>query len=158
MTRNITHIAILMVLLTCKLFGQADSGTIVGSVTDPAGAVERPNVVAGCDPNVVPGGRTRTAWINTACYSLPPLGTFGNSGAYTLVGPGLFTVDFGLHRNFSIKEKMRLQVRWETFNTTNHTNFTLGGTTFTAVGSASAGVISSAFSNRVMQVAMKLNF
>ena len=61
-------------------------------------------------------------------------------------------------RNFSIKEKMRLQVRWETFNTTNHTNFTLGGTTFTAVGSASAGVISSAFSNRVMQVAMKLNF
>ena len=119
---------------------------------------ERPNVVAGCDPNVVPGGRTRTAWINTACYSLPPLGTFGNSGAYTLVGPGLFTVDFGLHRNFSIKEKMRLQVRWETFNTTNHTNFTLGGTTFTAVGSSSAGVISSAFSNRVMQVALKLNF
>jgi len=53
---------------------------------------------------------------------------------------------------------MRLQVRWETFNTTNHTNFTLGGTTFTAVGSASAGVISSAFSNRVMHVAMKLNF
>lgn len=123
---------------------------------------ERPNVVAGCDPNQVPGGRTRTKWFNTACYSLPALGTFGNSGAYTILGPGLFTVDFGLHRNFSIKEKMRLQLRWETFNTTNHTNLDLGASAYTApvvaVGSPSAGVLTKQFANRVMQLAMKLNF
>ena len=123
---------------------------------------ERPNVVAGCDPNVVPGGRTRLEWFNPNCYALPPLGTFGNSGAYTIVGPGLFTVDFGLHRNFSIKEKMRLQLRWETFNTINHTNLDLGASAYTApvvaVGSPSAGVVTKQFSNRVMQVAMKLIF
>ncbi len=130
------------------------------SGTEYPGSVnyERPNVVPGCDPNVVPGGKTRLEWFNPGCYTLPQAGTFGNSGAYTIVGPGLFTVDFGLHRNFSIKEKMKLQVRWETFNTTNHTNFTLGTTTTVAVGSPSAGVIGSTFSQRVMQVAMKLNF
>lgn len=123
---------------------------------------ERPNVVPGCDPNVVPGGRTRFEWFNTACYSLPALGTFGDSGPYTIVGPGLFTVDLGIHRNFTIKEKARLQFRWETFNTTNHTNFDLGASAYTApvvaVGSPSAGVLSKQFSNRVMQVAMKLIF
>jgi len=44
------------------------------------------------------------------------------------------------------------------FNATNHTNFTLGTGTVVAVGSASAGIINNTFSQRVMQVAMKLNF
>src|SRR6266446_1160002 len=35
----VIRIAVLTVLLTCKLFGQAQSGTVVGTVTDPAGAV-----------------------------------------------------------------------------------------------------------------------
>src|SRR5580704_18021424 len=61
MNRNITHIAILMAMLTCKLFGQADSGTIVGSVTDPAGAV-----VPGATVTIsnVATGLTRTATTN----------------------------------------------------------------------------------------------
>jgi hypothetical protein len=122
---------------------------------------QRPNVVAGCNPNDVPGGATIQEWFNTACFTLPQLGTFGNSGAYTLLGPGLFTVDLGLHRNFRIKETIRLQVRWETFNTTNHANFDPGASAYTAPVNATgpgAGVITSTFSSRVMQLAMKLNF
>lgn len=137
-------------------------GNISGTHYPGGTNYERPNVVAGCDPNVVPGGRTRLQWFNPNCYVLPALGTFGNSGAYTILGPGLFTVDFGLHRNFSITEKMRLQLRWETFNTTNHTNLDLGASAYTApvvaVGSPSAGVLTKQFANRVMQLAMKLNF
>jgi hypothetical protein len=64
----------------------------------------------------------------------------------------------GIHRAFSVTEKMRMQFRWEMFNTTNHTNFTLGTGTVVAVGSPSAGIINNTFSQRVMQVAMKLNF
>ncbi len=119
---------------------------------------ERPNVVAGCDPNVVPGDKSRLQWFNPSCFSLPSAGTFGNSGAFTIVGPRLFTWDMGIHRAFSVTEKMRMQFRWEMFNTTNHTNFTLGTGTVVAVGSPSAGIINNTFSQRVMQVAMKLNF
>jgi hypothetical protein len=72
---------------------------------------ERPNVVAGCDRNVVQGGRTRLEWFNPHCFVLQQIGIFGNSGAYTIVSPGLFTVDLDIHRNFSIKERMRLQLR-----------------------------------------------
>jgi hypothetical protein len=96
---------------------------ISGSQYPGSSNFERPNVVAGCDPNVVPGGKSRLEYFNPSCFTLPQAYTFGNSGAYTIQGPGLFTVDFGLHRNFAIKESMRLQVRWETFNTTNHPNF-----------------------------------
>jgi hypothetical protein len=39
MNQNIARIAVLTAMMTCKLFAQADSGTIVGAVTDPTGAV-----------------------------------------------------------------------------------------------------------------------
>ena len=119
---------------------------------------ERPNVVAGCNPNDVPGGRTRLRWFNPSCFTQPALGTFGNSGAFTIVAPRLFTLDMGVFKKIPVTEKTTLQLRWEIFNTTNHTNFTLGTGTVVAAGSASAGVIGSAFPARVMQVALKLSF
>ncbi len=143
-------------------FDPVNGVTNISGTQYPGGTnYQRPNVVAGCNPNDVPGGATIQEWFNTACFTLPQLGTFGNSGAYTLLGPGLFTVDLGLHRNFRIKETMRLQVRWETFNTTNHANFNPGASAYTAPVNATgpgAGVITQTFSSRVMQLAMKLNF
>jgi hypothetical protein len=136
---------------------------ISGSEYPGSSNFERPNVVSGCNPNAVPGGQTRLEFFNPGCFTLPQSYTFGNAGAYTIVGPGLFTVDLGVHRNFAIKERFRLQLRWETFNTTNHANFNFGAVTqgqanVVAAGSASAGVLLGTFSQRVMQVAMKLNF
>lgn len=50
---------------------------------------------------------------------------FGNSGRNILDGPGLVSVNTGLSKNFILKEGHRLQVRIETFNVGNRTNFIL---------------------------------
>ncbi|MEZ5397819.1 MAG: hypothetical protein R2724_34305, partial [Bryobacterales bacterium] len=48
---------------------------------------------------------------------------FGNSGRNILDGPGLFSINTALTKNFQIKEGHRLQLRLETFNMFNRTNF-----------------------------------
>ena len=52
----------------------------------------RPNVVAGCQTQV----GTPNQWFNPACYSLPALGTLGNAGRNSIMGPGLAQVDIAL--------------------------------------------------------------
>ena len=48
---------------------------------------------------------------------------FGNSGRNILDGPGLVSINTGLSKNFVLKEGHRLQLRIETFNIANRTNF-----------------------------------
>ncbi len=48
---------------------------------------------------------------------------FGNSGRNILDGPGLIAFNVALSKNFRIKEGHRLQLRFETFNIANRTNF-----------------------------------
>jgi hypothetical protein len=50
-------------------------------------------------------------------------GALGTSGFYNLRGPGLGNWDFGLFRDFAIKERMHLQFRFESFNLTNTPHF-----------------------------------
>ena len=47
----------------------------------------------------------------------------GNSGFNNLRGPGLFNWDFGVFRDFPIKERMHIQFRLESFNFTNHPHY-----------------------------------
>jgi len=51
-----------------------------------------------------------------------PLFTFGNDGRNSLRGPGLFTADWGLDKNFHLTERTTLQFRWEVFNVLNRVN------------------------------------
>lgn len=80
---------------------------------------------------------------------------FGNSGSGILVGPGLFNVDLGIHRNFPIRERLTLSFRAEMFNAFNHANFNNPNAT---IGSQQAGVVSGTGPARVMQMALKLLF
>jgi hypothetical protein len=79
----------------------------------------RPNLIAGCNPNT----KTSTTWFNTACFSQPLAGTFGTGGRNTLRGPGINNWDVALAKTFSFTERIGLQIRLETFNTWNHTQF-----------------------------------
>jgi hypothetical protein len=115
--------------------------------------VERPNLNG--TPNLPSDQRTITHWFNTAAFSIPAQYTWGTAGPGILVGPGYFNFDLGIHRNFAIKEHVRLSFRAELFNTFNHTNFTNPGA---AIGSSSAGVISNTYASRVMQMALKVSF
>lgn len=58
--------------------------------------------------------------VGDAAYQV---GKFGNLGRNTLIGPGLITVDFSVHKNLQLTEEKRLQFRAEFFNMLNRANY-----------------------------------
>lgn len=97
--------------------------------------------------------------FNTAAYSVPVVGRFGNLGRNTQRGFGVNDWDLGINKNFGIPrigEAGRLQVRAEFFNVWNHTQFSGIGTVVNQP--ATFGIVNSALSPRTLQLAMKLYF
>jgi hypothetical protein len=119
-----------------------------GNVT----ATERPNAIS--NPNLN-APRTLNAWFNLAAYATPAQYTFGNAGLGTIMGPGFFSADLGIHRDFRVHEKWLLTYRWEMFNSLNRANFSLPAA---SIGTATAGTISGTSPARIMQMALKLTF
>ena len=80
---------------------------------------DRPNAT-GLSPYL--SNPTPSLWFNPAAFVAQPLGTFGNLGRNTVVGPGTFALDFALHKEFPMpfNERHRLQFRLEAFNVMNH--------------------------------------
>jgi hypothetical protein len=119
----------------------------------------RPNAVAGC--NLYSGFQTLNAWFNTACFTLQPLGTYGNAGRDTIIGPNLWNLDNSLTKDFKPVERVTIQFRAEAFNIMNHPSFQNPNTTIFA-GAAlngSAGKITATNSQpRQVQLALKLLF
>jgi len=100
-------------------------------------------------------GRTTSRYFDTAAFTAPALYSFGNSGTGILTGPGYFNVDLTLERQFVVTERIRADLRGESFNTFNRANFNNPNAT---IGTTTAGVISSTQSPRVLQVALKVTF
>jgi hypothetical protein len=112
--------------------------------TSGADRADRPNLKAGADSNptkgvsagctfsaangnrtVVTAGTpvgTPTLWFDPCAFEPQPVGTFGNLGRNTLIGPGLRTVDFLVNKHFRISEGREVQFRSEFFNVMNHVN------------------------------------
>lgn len=87
-------------------------------------------------PNPSPNG-----WFNTAAFSLPALGTYGNCGVGIIQGPSRFGFNFGLHKFFKLGEKVKLQFEANMVNAFNHPvlnnpemNFSTGPGTFGTIG------------------------
>jgi hypothetical protein len=127
------------------------------------GAAVYANLAAGDGNGSLPSGqRSLAKWFNTAAFSNPATGVWGNSRRNSLQGPGTRTVDFSFFKNTSIAEGKVLQLRTEFFNLFNTPQFNNPGTT---VGTGSFGVVSSAGSEptfqrtaRQIQLAAKINF
>jgi outer membrane receptor protein involved in Fe transport len=120
---------------------------------------------------------TLNDWFNVNCFEPPgdtnlPLNQrtqffYGNSGRNILQGPDYKNLDFGLYKNFFIKENIKLQFRFEAFNVLNHPNFNapyaglivnkVPGET-TAQLNPNAGIITSAQDPRIIQLAVRLDF
>ncbi|HZI88247.1 MAG TPA: hypothetical protein VFD48_15550, partial [Pyrinomonadaceae bacterium] len=115
------------------------------------GANDRPNVIG--DPTL--GEQSPERWFNTAAFTLPPPGTFGNAGRNILDGPGYQNVNASLIKNTALSETLNLQFRAEFFNLFNHPNFNLPDN---FLGSPSFGQISSAREPRRIQFGVKLLF
>lgn len=127
-----------------------------------SGNTPRPNYVYGCNPYT--GAQTVSHWFNTSCYTLEPVGTFGNTGRDTLQGPGFFNTDIALLKDTRLTEQFRLQFRAEFFNIFNHENFGAPNmNVFSASGAvnAAAGTITASNAGatpRQIQFGLKLNF
>ncbi len=122
------------------------------SARSNTGGSDRPNVIG--DPTT---GFTQSPseWFNIAAFAAQPLYTYGNLGRNVLHAPGRTSLDMAIHRDFVVKEGMRLQFRFESFNLTNTPAFAAPAAGF---GSATFGTISSAGLPRNIQVALKLLF
>jgi len=100
-------------------------------------------------------------WYDPNAFARPAPGTFGNVSRGSLIGPGLFTLDTSLFKDFRLSEKRTLQFRAEAFNALNRANFAIPSpVVFSGANiAASAGVVTStATSSRQLQMALKLLF
>jgi hypothetical protein len=115
------------------------------------GANDRPNVAG--NPRL--SNPTPGEWFNTAAFTTPPNGHFGNAGRDILDGPGSRTVNFSMVKNTAVSERLNIQFRTEFFNVLNRTNFNLPDN---FVGSSTFGQVVSAQDPRRIQFALKLLF
>jgi hypothetical protein len=121
---------------------------------------QRPNQIAG---NPYCASQGANCWITAGAFGSPVTGTFGNSGANSLLGPGYFQIDVSLSRRFILHENHSLEFRADAFNLLNGVNFSIPVTTLnssnfghitsdiTAPGSASGDP-------RIMQMSLKYAF
>lgn len=108
----------------------ATSGTTVNLTYSPAAAFQvsgapayRPNIIG--DPLVPEAQRTVQSWLNPANVLLPTDRSqpFGNAGRNIVRGPRMDVMNLGLHKEFALTERFRLEFRTEAFNALNRTNF-----------------------------------
>jgi hypothetical protein len=98
---------------------------------------------------------TADAWFNTQAFSMPPFGTFGNSGRNTLTGPGFRNLNLALVRHIRLGQNRTIDLRAEAFNVTNRVNYDLPDAFF---GSPTFGRILSAGSPRRFQFGVRTVF
>lgn len=138
-------------------FTTTDGADIAGTPTE----LIRPDLIAA--PELPKSRRTMLHYFNTNAFARPAKGTIGNSAKDVIRGPGINNWDMGLYKNFAIREHARVQFRWETYNTFNHTQFSNVDTTarFDPAGTqvnARFGQLIATRNPRRMQVAVKFIF
>lgn len=94
-------------------------------------------------------------WFNPAAFTAPADYTFGNSGRNILRGPNEGLVNFSLSKTFNIVEKVKFQIRADAYDLFNSPNF---GQPNASIGTAGAGIISSANDSRTIQLGGVLRF
>ena len=115
------------------------------------------------DNPVLPKRRTFDRNFRTEVFSVPAVGTLGNSSRTYLRQPGTENWDLSLIKNFPIREPFRLHFRAEAYNVFNHTQFSTFDTAarFDPAGrqvSAALGQYNAARTPRQMQLALRFNF
>jgi hypothetical protein len=108
---------------------------LTGNTTASNNAQENARIgyVKGCNPYT--GSSDPFNRLNAACFFAPQPGSLGGeSGLNWLYGPGLINFDMSLQKEFSVKERVRFQLRLDAFNVFNHANFNSNGTTANSAG------------------------
>ena len=112
--------------------------------------------------------KTYTQYFNPLLFSRPLDGSLGNSSRNEFRGPGVNNWNVALFKNIIFNESTRIQLRFETFNTFNHTQFAsvLSGINVgdgpslpvTAGNRGNTGQVGSTYDPRQIQLAGKFFF
>jgi hypothetical protein len=107
---------------------------------------------------------TVSCWFNTSAYVVAPVTRLGTAGVGSVRGPGLYTWDLSLRKEFPIvHEDWRLRFQADMFNAFNHPNFRFDSITSltpnnTTVTNNSYGTITAAGPPRQIQFGLKFTF
>jgi hypothetical protein len=103
-------------------FPMTITGSDVGGLNDTSGT-NRADIVGSIDQSGF--NRTIDKWFDTSAFKQPAAGFLGNSGRGILDAPGINNWDTGLFKNFRITERASVQLRLESFNAWNHTQWSV---------------------------------
>ncbi|HWE53309.1 MAG TPA: TonB-dependent receptor [Bryobacteraceae bacterium] len=136
-------------------YSPAAANDVTGSIADYRGlAVLRPNV-SGSPISQNENGMVNSYFAGYTFTTPPSTNPFGNLGRDAFRAPGMWQLDSGIDKTFTIREGIRLQFRSEFFNILNKTNF---GPPTANISSAAFGTIRSTYAPRQIQFALKLMF
>jgi hypothetical protein len=100
--------------------------------------------------------RNGNRYFNTSLFSLPPLGSPGNSGRRFFSGPGIENYDLTAQKNLRLTESKSLEFRVEAFNVFNHAQFYGPNSVDGNITSATFGHVVSAAAPRLLQIAIRM--
>jgi hypothetical protein len=144
--------------LTPTFTGTDPSGTNPSQRS--AGAFQRPDCVAGVDPNAV--NPTLSQYFNPAAFTVPArnIGRFGNCGVGILHGPGTATFSTTVGKQFHLAERVSLRYEAAFANLFNHLNPDVPNTLSTspAFGRITAAQRGEEAGPRNIQMSLRLTF
>ena len=174
-----THVAVVDFIYDIPLFRHNDSKLVKsalggwqvsGIVTLESGLPINITTGGGQQGNGLPNGTNRPEltgkisyphtvgqWFDTTAFTAPAVGAWGTLGHNALRGPGRDNWNVSLFKNFVFSEARgsKLEIRVETFNTWNHTQFNGVSTSLT---DSRFGQVTSDFDPRIMQLGAKIYF
>jgi len=98
---------------------------------------------------------TTAEFFNTAAFSVPPPGTFGNAGRNTIIGPGTSVMNLGITRNIAFGQTRGLSIQLLANNVFNTVQFM---TIDTVVNSPTFGQVTAVRPMRRIQLLMRFRF
>jgi hypothetical protein len=101
------------------------------------------------------GDKSINKYFNPAAFQQTAPGTYGNTGANSVAGPGFWGLDAALSRTFQVHEAQKVELRVEAFNLTN--SFRMNDP-IAAINSPLFGKVITAKDPRIMQFALKYVF
>ena len=96
-----------------------------------------------------------SAWFRQASFVQPTGVRFGSSGRNTLSGPNFFNLDASLFKIFNFTERIKAEIRGESFSVTNTAQF---NNPTGDVSNSNYGYITGAGGARGMQLGLKVSF
>jgi hypothetical protein len=117
-----------------------------------ANATNRP------DASSVNTPHTLSQWFDASSFSSPAVGAWGTLGHNSVYGPGRDNWNISLFKSFTFSESRgsRLEIRAETFNTFNHTQYNGIDTSFS--DGSNFGKVTGMYNPRNLQLGVKLLF